>query len=47
MAQFEPVEAERIKSKQDLSDLEKTTYEVKGKQLIKDGKVGVVILAGG
>ena len=46
-ATLEPVEDERIKNKTQMSDMDKTIYELKGKALIKEGKVGVVVLAGG
>ena len=46
-ATLEPVEAERIKNKTQMSEMDKQIYSLKGKSLIKEGKVGVVVLAGG
>ena len=44
---LEPIEEAGIKDKTKLTEMEKTILEAKGKALIKEGKVGVVILAGG
>ena len=44
---FEPVESSKIKSKTELTDVEKSIMELQGKALIRNGQVGVVILAGG
>ena len=47
MIDFDTVEPELITSKPDMSDIEKSTLTTIGNSLIRDGKVGVVILAGG
>jgi len=44
---FEVVEEERVADKTKLSDMDKATFDVQGKALIKQGKVAVVVLAGG
>ena len=44
---LEPVEDSRIKSKSTISEMDRTILEAQGKSLIKEGKVGVVVLAGG
>jgi UDP-N-acetylglucosamine/UDP-N-acetylgalactosamine diphosphorylase len=45
--QLEPVEESRIKNKTTITEMDRTILEAQGKSLIKDGKVGVVVLAGG
>ena len=44
---FEAVEPERIIDRQALNSYEQSIYMSAGNQLIRDGKVGCVILAGG
>ncbi len=47
MLDFDTVEPELITSKPDMSNIEKSTLTTIGNSLIREGKVGVVILAGG
>ena len=44
---MELVEPEMISDKPNMSAVDRSTYSSIGYQLIKDGQVGVVILAGG
>ena len=44
---MDTVEEELISSKIDMTDVEKSTFSTIGNNLIKEGRVGVVILAGG
>ena len=47
MANFDTVEPDLISSKIDMSNVEKATLATIGKSLIREGQVGVVVLAGG
>lgn len=44
---YDPIPADSIVNKTDLSEMERSIFEVTGKNLIRDGKVAVVLLAGG
>ena len=47
MTNFDAVEQERIVSSLDISSVDNSVYTSVGNQLISEGRVGVVILAGG
>lgn len=44
---YEPIPAESTVNKSNLSEMDKSIFEVTGKNLIREGKVAVVLLAGG
>ena len=45
--EFEPIEPGYVINKSEIPGMKKSVMEVQGKELIKAGKVAVVVLAGG